>query len=79
MSGVFSAIFEKLLGVGVRVKSIDVNPLIEVSLEEKVRGGKSGDRGGQETSPEHDINLPGKASLIIDMVSLAVCGVAPSC
>ena len=56
-----------------------MNPLFGASLEEKSGGVKSGDRGGQETSPEREINLPGKASLSIAMVALAVCGVVPSC
>ena len=50
-----------------------------MSPEEKVQRGKSGDCGGQATSSEREINLPGKASLSIVMVALAVCGVVPSC
>ena len=42
------------------------------ALGKKYRWIKSGDRGGQETSPERDINLPGKAFLSIAVVSPAV-------
>ena len=46
----------------------------------KSGGVKSGDRGGpRNVMAEREINLPRKASLSIAMVSLAVCGVAPSC
>ena len=45
----------------------------------KSGGVKSGDRGGQETSPDREIYLPGKASLSIAKVALAACGVVPSC
>ena len=39
---------------------------------------KSGDRGGHGTSSKLEIKRPGKAAFSIAMVSLAVCGVAPS-
>ena len=64
---------------GFRLWSIDVNPLFEVSPEEKSAGVKSGDHSYQETSPEREINLLENASLRTAMVYLALCGVAPSC
>jgi len=45
----------------------------------KSAGDRSGDFGGQGTSPNLEVKRPGKCSLNNATVSLAVCDVAPSC